>query len=192
MKRLFIAVDLAIPVVEELVAFQRRLQALIDDIDGVRVKWTRPEHIHLTMKFLGNTEPAMLPVLREAIAELVGPLFPFEVEARGVGFFPGPHKPRIIWSGFDDESAEVLSLLHRAIERDLGEIGIEQDDKPFRPHVTLGRVKSRKRPDFTRLVDQIERRSYGKSYIKDIILYESKLDHEGPHYTVVDRFALGR
>lgn len=191
MKRLFIALDLAIPVVEQLVVFQEEIQEMLADQDDVRVRWTSPENIHLTMKFLGDTEEALVPMLRETLGVLVKPLFPFEVEAKGIGVFPSAKKPRIIWSGFDEQSEEVLSLLQQALERDLEELGFEKEDRPFRPHVTLGRVKSRSRPDFTDVGDDLGEQSFGKSYIKDVILYESKLGSEGPTYTVIDRFALG-
>ncbi len=191
MKRLFIALDLAIPVVERLAIFQEQIQEHIEDDQGVRVRWTSPENLHLTMKFLGDTDPALVPMLRTTLDELVTPLFPFEVEARGLGFFPGPKKPRIIWTGFDKQSAEVLSLLQQALERDLEELGFEKEHRAFRPHVTLGRVKSRKRPDFTGMAEELDPESFGKSYIKDVILYESKLRQTGPEYTVLDRFALG-
>jgi RNA 2',3'-cyclic 3'-phosphodiesterase len=191
MKRLFVALDLAIPVVERLALFQEELAGLLADHEDVRVRWTSPENLHLTMKFLGDTDEALVPMLRQTLQELVKPLFPFEVEARDVGFFPRADKPRIIWSGFDEQSAEVLSLLQQALERDLEQLGFEKEDRPFRPHVTLGRVKSRARPDFTALTDKIGQRVFGKSYIKDVILYESELRGDGPRYTVLDRFALG-
>jgi 2'-5' RNA ligase len=191
MKRLFIALDLAIPVVEQLAVFQEQIQEELADEDDVRVRWTSPENIHLTMKFLGDTEDALVPMLRQTLGELVKPLFPFEVEAKGIGCFPKPKRPRIIWSGFDDQSEEVLSLLQQALERDLEELGFQKEDRPFRPHVTLGRVKSRAKPDFTDLMDGRTETSFGKSYIKDVILYESELTSEGPIYTVIDRFALG-
>jgi 2'-5' RNA ligase len=197
MKRLFIALDLAIPVVEQLAVFQEDLQELLADEElaaekgDVRVRWTSPENIHLTMKFLGDTEDALVPMLRETLGQLVKPLFPFEVEAKGIGVFPSPKKPRVIWSGFDEQSEEVLSLLQQALERDLEELGFQKEDRPFRPHVTLGRVKSRAKPDFTQPLEDIGEQNFGKSYIKDVILYESKLTSEGPIYTVLDRFALG-
>ena len=191
MKRLFIALDLAIPVVEKLGLYQQELQQLLADYDDVRVKWTAPENIHLTIKFLGDTEDALVPMLRETLDELATPLFPFEVEAKGTGFFPNPSKPRIIWSGFDEQSTEVLSLLQQAVERDLAELGFAEESRRFRPHVTLGRVKSRAKPDFTGLSDRIDGGSFGQSYIKDFILYESDLTQRGPRYTVIERFALG-
>lgn len=189
MKRLFIAIDLSIPVVERLAVLQQQLDERLDE--GVRIKWTKPQNIHLTLKFLGDTEDSMVPMLRNVLADLVGPLFPFEVEARGIGCFPRPDKPRIIWAGFDDEGAEVLTLLQQALERDLAEIGIPKEDRAFKPHVTLGRVKSRQKPSLNELFEGHRDTSWGRSYIKDLILFESRLDHTGATYHVVERFPLG-
>lgn len=189
MKRLFIAVDLSIRVVERLANLQTQLDGRLDD--GVRVKWTEPQNIHLTLKFLGDTDDALVPMLRDVLSNLVGPLFPFEVESRGIGCFPRPDKPRILWAGFDGQGAEVLTLLQQALERDLADLGIEEENRAFKPHVTLGRVKSRQKPSLEHVFDGFRDASWGKSYIKDLILFESTLDHTGATYHVIDRFPLG-
>lgn len=194
MRRLFVALDLAIGVVEELLNVQEEFHAYLGangDLPETRMRWTNPENIHLTLKFLGDTDDALLSRLRDTISGLVKPLFPFEVEARGVGFFPSPELPRIFWSGFDPQSAEVLTLLQQAIERDLGELGFEPNQRPFHPHITLGRVKSRAHPDFASFVAEHKTHSFGKSYVKDFVLYESTLTPDGPVYRVIDRFTLG-
>lgn len=194
MRRLFVALDLAIGVVEELLNIQEELHAHLGangDLPQTRLRWTNPENIHLTLKFLGNTEDALISRLSETISSLVKPLFPFEVEARGVGFYPAPELPRIFWCGFDPQSAEVLALLQQAIERDLGELGFAPNDRPFHPHLTLGRVKSRANPDFASFAAKHENRSFGKSYVKDFVLYESILTPSGPVYQVIERFTLG-
>lgn len=189
MKRLFIAVDLSISVVERLAVLQQQLDERLDE--SVRIKWTEPKNIHLTLKFLGDTEDAAVPDLRDVLEEIVAPLSRFVVKSRGIGCFPRPEKPRIIWAGFDEDSAEVLSLLFRAVERDLGDIGIPTEERPFKPHLTLGRVKSRRKPSLNTLFDGLRDSIWGDSHVKDIALYESKLDHHGPTYEVIDRFLLG-
>jgi 2'-5' RNA ligase len=200
MRRLFVALDLAIGVVEQLLDLQEEFHGYLADCAEIagatdptpaRVRWTSPENIHLTLKFLGDTDEAIVSRLSDTLAGLVKPLFPFEVEARGVGFFPDPAKPRILWTGFDEQSSEVLSLLQQALERDLGELGFESNERTFLPHVTLGRIKSRAHPDFSAFAAEYKGRSFGKSYVKDFILYESTLTPNGPKYTVLDRFALG-
>ncbi|MBA2662774.1 MAG: RNA 2',3'-cyclic phosphodiesterase [Bradymonadaceae bacterium] len=193
MKRLFLAVDLSIAVVEKLAILQEDIQRHLGarGDEGVSVRWVDAPNIHLTLKFLGETEEDLLPMIAETIARLGKPLFPFEVECRGFGCFPAPNKPRILWAGIDARGGEVLGLLQQAIERDLDELGFATEFREFKAHVTLGRVKSTQTIDLSELVERYANMKFGKSYIKDLILYESKLDHRGPHYHVLDRFALG-
>jgi len=194
MRRLFVALDLAIGVVEELLNIQEEFHAYLDangDLPQTRMRWTHPENIHLTLKFLGDTDDALVSRLSDTISGLVKPLFPFEVETKGLGFFPAPELPRIFWCGFDPESAEVLALLQQAIERDLGELGFAPNERAFHPHITLGRVKSRSNPNFAKFAQKYENKSFGKSYVKDFVLYESILTPKGPVYQVVERFTLG-
>lgn len=190
MARLFLAVDLAISVVERLTILQQEWSVRIDD-DDVRVKWVNPSNIHVTLKFLGETERTLVPMLEETLAELTEPLFPFEVSCQRVGAFPDPHRARILWAGLDEEGAEVISLLPQAIERELEPLGFPPDGREFRPHVTLGRVKSRKKYDMIPIVNEFAGYDFGQSYIKDIILYESELTQSGAEYTVLNRFTLG-
>lgn len=190
MPRLFIAVDLAISVVERLTLLQREWADRIDD-DDVRIKWVKPANIHMTLKFLGKTEPPLVPMLEEVLADIVKPLFPFEVACQRIGAFPEPRRPRILWAGLDPKGSEVMALLPKAIERDLEPLGFARDDRDFHPHVTLGRVKSRQRCDMREIVDEFSDLDFGQSYIKDMILYESRLTGDGAVYTVLNRFPLG-
>ena len=193
-RRLFIAVDLSISVVERLILFQDELQNKLRGAfgDDLSVRWTDAENIHLTLKFLGDTSDALVSMLESSIASLAEPLFPFEVECRGFGAFPSPDRPRILWAGLDAKSAEVLGLLQQALERDLQEIGIAADEREFLPHITLGRLKSRAAPDLGEVFGRYDDLSFGKSYIKDLVLYESQLRHDGPRYHVIERFPLGQ
>ncbi|MFW5967030.1 MAG: RNA 2',3'-cyclic phosphodiesterase [Persicimonas sp.] len=191
MKRLFIAVDLPEEVVERLVDFQADLRAVVEDREDVRVKWTRPEQLHVTIKFLGDTDPDAIPALRAALEKSAADRTPFEAEAQGLGFFPDPGRPRIIWSGFDEEGTRRLQRLHGRIERGLAALGVDQEDRPFVPHVTLGRVKSRARPDGAQLSARVERRAFGAFSIDAIVLYESQLDHRGAIHTPLEHLELG-
>ena len=192
MKRLFLAVDLSITVVEELIVLQDELRGAIAALDEpFEVRWVDAPNIHLTLKFLGPTELSMFPMFEDAVEQLASPLFPFEVECRNLECFPTPDAPRIIYADLDKKGGEVLGLLEQALQRDLGELGVKQDTRPYRPHITLGRVKSRKSPSMTDIISAYEGIKFGRSYIKDIALFESILDHRGPRYEVIRRFALG-
>lgn len=194
MKRLFVAVDLAIGVVEKLAIAQMEIEARAAAEFGEKVilKPVAPENIHVTLKFLGDQPEDLIPMIEKTLEKLSEPLFPFEVECARMGAFPGPGRPRIIWAGLDEESAEVLGLLQKALERDLEELGVEREHRPFHPHVTLARVKSRAAPDFGEILKPYEAVSFGRSFIKDLVLFESHLGEKGPRYEVLHRFSLGK
>ena len=192
MRRLFVAVDLSIAVVERIAMLQDELRAEIGERfdDGVRLRTVDAPNIHITLKFLGDTPPALVPRICEALRELCEPLFPFDIECLGVGAFPGGESPRILWVGLDDEGAEVLGLLQRHVERDLHELGIEKESREYHPHVTVARVKSESPPSLETLLGEYDEVGFGQSFITDIALYESHLDADGPRYDVVERFSL--
>lgn len=189
MQRLFIAVDLAIHVVERLVLVQREWAKRLDD--SVRIRWVDAENVHVTLKFLGHTEPALVPLLEEALDTLVRPLFPFEVSCQRLGAFPDARSPRILWAGLDPKGAEVMSLLQLSIEQDIASLGFPPEEREFKPHVTLGRVKSDRTYDMRSVVDELGAYDFGTSFIKDITLYESERTPNGARYTVLNRFSLG-
>lgn len=189
-QRLFIAVDLAINVVERLVLLQNEWASRFGANDA-RIRWVDPENIHVTLKFLGENDPVVVPLLEAALQRLVRPLFPFEVSCQRIGAFPEPTNPRILWAGLDAKGAEVMSLLQLSIEQDIASLGFPPDQREFKPHVTLGRVKSRTAADMSGLVEELGSFDFGSSYIKDIALYESKLTPDGARYTVLNRFSLG-
>jgi 2'-5' RNA ligase len=188
MKRLFIAVDLADAVAERLAELQQTLADRIED--DVRLTWTPPENMHLTVKFVGATEESEIPALCRVIEDVSEETSPFEIESRGIGCFPRPDKPRVIWAGIDDEGAGLLSQIHRALERDLADLDVPKDDRAYKPHLTLGRVKSRVKPSVDELFQGLRGRSWGTTSVAEIVLYESQLDHTGARYEAIDRFPL--
>lgn len=191
-RRLFIASDLSIAVVERLLLSTHELDADKQKTHpNTRIKWVEPENIHVTLKFLGDVpEPALNRVMH-TIEQIATPLFPFQLELRGVGAFPGVECPRILWSGIDPKGAEVLTLLHQIIEKEFLELGFEANRFDYKPHVTLGRVKSKSAPNFEQLLAPYASKVFGTSTIRDLVLYESKLSSRGPEYTVLRRFTLG-
>lgn len=193
MRRLFIAVDLSINIVEKLAIMQQELVERVSEGfgDDLRLRTVEGPNIHITLKFLGDTASDLVPRIEGVVEKLCEPLFPFEIECQGVGAFPELARPRIIWAGLDPKGAEVLGLLQKALERDLGELGVPLDDRHFYPHITLARVRSRRSPNFEEVLKAYERVTFGKSYIRDLILFESHLHREGARYEVIRRFPLG-
>lgn len=188
MKRLFIAVDLADAVAERLAALQQTLAERVED--DVRLKWTPPENMHLTLKFLGATEESEIASLRTVVRRVSEKQKPFEIESRGIGCFPRPDRPRVIWAGVDDDGAAHLSQVHLDLEERLAELGVPKEDRSFKPHLTLGRVKSREKPDVDAMFEGLRGTSWGTTNAEEIVLYESLLDHTGARYEAFDRFSL--
>lgn len=190
-KRLFVAVDLSIKVVERLVLVQEELADSVSKRDDVDVRWVDAPNIHVTLKFLGETDPALAELVDERLAALVRPLFPFEVRCEGLGAFPGVDSARVLWAGLDPKGAEVMGLLRLAIERELHELGFGPDEREYKPHVTLGRVRARRPADLTDEVAQFETMQIGECWVRDLVLFESILEPDGPRYAVLNRYQLG-
>ena len=188
MARLFIAVDLSVAVVERLALLQAELTKRLGD--DVSVRWVDAPNIHVTLMFLGEVDEALVPLLEDSLAAMARPLFPFEVRCCRLGGFPDLEHPRIVWAGLDDKGAEVMGLLRQTIEHDVGELGLAGDEREYVPHLTLGRVRSAvsiAAEDIADLVDL----DFGSSYVKDLVLFESKLSSHGAEYIVRRRFSLG-
>lgn len=189
MIRLFVALDLAIPVVERLVLLQDELDRRLPK--NVDVRLVTPEQLHVTLKFIGEVDTSLVSVIETTIRDMTRPLFPFEFRTQGCGAFPDPTGARIIWAGLDEQGSEVMSLLNQTLERSLDEIGIIPDAREYRPHVTLARLRSETPVDLSAFLTPLKELEFGNSYVRDLVLMASELTKDGPVYRVVRRFALG-
>lgn len=106
------------------------------------LRWIRPENVHLTLKFLGETPDDSLAGIPDALNSLSKLHAPFEVEPRGLGAFPSPRRARILWAGVG-KGSEALRALAKDVEDALDPLGFERDGRPYVPHATLGRAKGR-------------------------------------------------
>jgi 2'-5' RNA ligase len=133
--RCFVAID-----VSEQVRLSVR--GAIEKVKGLSrgVRWVPPDHVHLTLKFLGEADEAMAPQIQERLSLLCSRHDPFALTVRGTGGFPNLRRPNVLWVGIDESGP--LSLLNRDIEQSMAELGFERETKRFSPHITVGRVKS--------------------------------------------------
>jgi RNA 2',3'-cyclic 3'-phosphodiesterase len=104
------------------------------------VKWEPTEKLHCTIKFLGDTRDDLVQPLTSALRDIAAATMPFPVDYKGVGCFPGPRDPRIIWAGMKDPDGG-LQKLSGAVEEKMSTLGFPRETRAFHPHVTLGRVK---------------------------------------------------
>ena len=134
--RSFIAVDLPLPTRDLLAGVVRRLAAQVDG--GVR--WSRPESLHLTLRFLGDVDAESVPALSEAVTRCAAAARPFEVALGGIGGFQRLRAMRVIWMSVAGELGP-LTELYRSLEDELERAGFPRERRQFRPHITLGRVR---------------------------------------------------
>lgn len=132
--RTFIAIELPAPHREALARLQDQLRR-----PGDAVRWVRPESLHLTLKFLGDVARSRIPQLTEALAAVARQTAPFSLALGTLGAFPSPERPRVLWIGLSGDLVQLTALQQR-IEAALAPLGFAPEERPFTPHLTLGRV----------------------------------------------------
>ncbi len=179
--RAFIAIDIP-PEIKQAISNQT---ASLRKESGHAVRWVAVESIHLTLKFLGEVSSVNLQLLTQAIQAECAQIAPFTVSVENLGCFPNPRRPRIIWIGLVVPSG--LNRLQRQVETSAARLGYAPDDKPFSPHLTIGRVREQASPAelqaLRSLLEQTTAASLGTFTVKEVHLYKSDLKPEGPVYT---------
>jgi 2'-5' RNA ligase len=180
--RAFIAIDLPESIQAALGRQQAAFRAACPD-----ARWTRPEGIHLTLKFLGEISDDQVRQVTEALASLAPPE-KFSIEVKGFGFFPDPRRPRVFWVGL--EAPPALGELARRVEDCMERLGFAREDHPFTPHLTLARFKvPRPQPAFQALLERHKETTLGGFEVSEFFLFESKLSPHGAEYRKVARIA---
>lgn len=184
--RAFIAVDLPTSVREALGDIQQAMGEA-----GLQARWTRPEGVHLTLKFLGNVQPDQVPAIRAAMEEATRGFRPMEVRVADVGAFPNERRPRVVWVGLEEPTGSLAGLQSR-LEEALEPLGFEPEGRPFRPHLTLARIRSPGRAGgVLRALEAHRGVEIGKITVDRIVLYQSTLKPTGAVYTILEEVALG-
>ncbi len=179
--RTFIAIDLPEAIHAALKRQQAAFRAACPD-----ARWTRPEGVHLTLKFLGGITDDQVRKVSEALKEL-GPFEKFPVEIKGFGFFPDARRPRVFWAGV--EAAPALGKLAGRVEDCMAKLGFAREGRAYRPHLTLARFKTpQPQPTLVELVDRQGETSLGRFDASEFFLFESKLSSHGAEYRKVARF----
>jgi len=188
--RAFVAIPLPAPLLDALHALQRRLERRMPP-DSVR--WVRAEGIHLTLKFLGDVPARQLDAIRAALAAAAREHMGFVCGVEGLGCFPNPHRPRVVWVGLHEPSGR-LAALHGAVERALAELGYPPEGRPFTPHLTLGRVRDRlPAADVAAIgaaVGATPVGRLGELEAQHLDLMQSVLRPDGARYTTLASFTL--
>ncbi|MBN2318531.1 MAG: RNA 2',3'-cyclic phosphodiesterase [Acidobacteria bacterium] len=182
--RTFIAIPIPESCLEILEQMQRHLKA-----STTEVRWTKISSIHLTLKFLGEVDPAIIPDMGKALADVSKQSRKFNLRLTGLGSFPNEKSPRIVWCGILGDT-DVLARLQAEVETVCADFGFAAENRPFRPHLTLGRIKGRK--NLKLLMGCIEKGTDLEcGFRADCLnIYKSVLKPDGAVYTVLETITL--
>jgi len=184
MKRVFIAIK-----TESEGPVYKVITSLKSELRNEIIKWTDLDNLHITLLFLGKTEEEKLDIISSVLKEECYGFGHLEIIIRGIGLFKNLNEPRVIWAGI--EPSERLNILNRNIANRFRNLGFYQGENYFKPHLTLGRIKTIvNRQDFKTIVDKYKATELQNLIIEEIILYESILLPEGPVYKPIDKFSL--
>ncbi len=179
MKRLFIALAMPEAALSAIVKAQDKLKSAVPG-----AKWVDPRGAHLTLKFLGAVPDESVADIIAVLEEAVRDIDSYAYAIRGLGGFPTPTRPRVVWAGVEDNGR--TAELAKPIERGMEWLGFKPEERAFHPHITLGRVKTPRRlanPDalkeigFDLLVENLK--------ATEITLFESRLSPKGAVYSAV-------
>ena len=173
--RAFIAVE--VPVSEELDNFSKAVK----DTDAP-LKMVNLANIHITLKFLGDIDEALVPEIEDTMKTAVSGIQPFTMKLKGSGAFPNLNRISVIWAGM--ENADALGEISRKIDGGLKPLGFQPERRKFSPHVTVARVKGNKNKDkLVEVINQFQGTDFGEVPVNKIILKKSVLTPQGPIYS---------
>jgi len=177
--RSFLALDPPEEVLGEIASIQNRLRKFIQG----DIRWVRPEGIHSTLKFFGDISGDDVANIAATVEKAAEKEMPFSLAIGGVGVFPDPHRPRVLWLGMNGD-VERLRVFQKGIEQALLQIGFPREQRPYRPHLTLGRIRSLKGLiGLARALEKGEEYTAGRFIASGLSLIQSELTPRGAIYT---------
>jgi RNA 2',3'-cyclic 3'-phosphodiesterase len=188
--RVFVAAELDDVVRQAAAGVAAGLAAALEEGGARRtITWVAPEKMHFTLQFLGEVDPQRLKAVMDRLTRPL-PVPPFDVSIAGVGTFPPAGPPRVIWMRADDGAAG-LSAMFREVDRRLEGLGFPRDHRPFRAHLTLGRVRVPPGPRFQAVLARARNAVAGRCRIDHLTVFESRLSPAGSTYSVIAISPLG-
>ncbi len=186
MVRTFIGIELENSVMAEISEEISYLQCKFPDIN-----WVRRENLHLTLKFLGNVQPNDLRNIFNDITALENFASPFSIDITGINLLPDIKHPRIVCAGCNFGRNELVRL-HSRIDEICHNLGYPVEQKPYSPHVTLGRIK---KPSFAKgfeeYLSDLSNVDFGITDVDEVVVYMSELGNKGALYSPMYRVRLG-
>lgn len=184
--RTFIAVEIDQAVRQRTAGLIERLRPLSGG-----VSWVGPDKLHFTLKFLGDVDQRQIPEVCQAVETAAAGFGPFEIAVQGVGAFPRVNRPSVIWLGASDGTDRMTELAER-VEMAMKRLGFPRESRPFKAHLTLGRVR-RPGPQMTELAEALKQNASfeaGRCTVAEVVVFSSQLHPSGAIYTALCRASL--
>lgn len=181
--RTFCAIELGDEVRERLAEHAQQLRQKNPQASA---SWTKPENVHLTLKFFGNISKEKLTRISEAAARVGSTFSPFQIRIGGTGVFPRRSRPQVLWIGIEDSSGR-LSDLQQRLEEEFAREGFPKENRGYRPHLTIARL--RRPEDARQLAEAHIQTKFGLTTIRvnEFVLFRSQLSPKGSIYTVISK-----
>jgi 2'-5' RNA ligase len=178
--RTFVAVEIP----PEVRSRACQLIDLLKHESEANVRWVTPDQLHWTLKFLGDVDLLEIPDICRRLSQAVAQLPPFDIEAYGAGAFPNGLNPRTVWIGMRG-GLEPMIQLHATVENVLADFGFRQEQRRFRPHITLGRVRNGAaggQQEFAERLKEYAAFEGGVASVFEVAVFSSELGPHGPVY----------
>ncbi|MBI5848422.1 MAG: RNA 2',3'-cyclic phosphodiesterase [Nitrospirae bacterium] len=158
---------------------------------GSDVSWVQAGNIHLTLRFLGSTDNALIPAIKERISKKLLHYSTFYIKIGGVGCFPSQRRPRVLWIGI--ENSDALKNMQKEVDLVVSEFGFEAEERPFSPHLTIGRVRSQRGiAETIRRFTEFRTADFGTFEVERIHIMKSELKPAGAQHTSIAEIPIGR
>lgn len=181
--RLFVAIQIPEDIRASIASLLQEFRAI-----APQIKWIRANNLHVTLKFLGETEPRRLSPIQVSLAS-VHTKNPVALDFSGLGFFPNAKRPNILWAAI--QSSSNLQTIVAGIENQMHSLGYPKEDRVFTPHLTLAHLDKAVLPMTLKdTIAQNSARHFGNFIVRDFQLIESKLKSTGAEYTTVQSFSF--
>lgn len=183
-KRLFLAIH-----IKPKKNFVDIFSDLKNELSHENLKWVKIENLHLTLRFLGETNSNLIQDIILAIRKSMHETFEFETSIQNIGVFGSRYQPKVLWFGFKND--ERLKALEESINKGFESIGLKRDRQNFVPHLTVTRIKQLKDKElFFDIISEYKDEFIQDLKVEEIILFESILERSGAVYNIVERFPL--
>ena len=178
----FIAID--IDSFPKLVQFENEIKNT-----GANVKLVEPENVHITLKFLGDTDEGYIDQIEEIIKDAVKQTDSFEIQLKGSGVFPNQNYIKVMWIGI--KNGEKIGKIASKIDKQLSELGFEKEKRGFSAHLTIARVRSAKNKEkLLQIIEKYRDMEFGNFKVDSVKLKKSELTSKGPIYTALKEVKL--